>query len=422
MKITAIVTGIIAPVVVLAAIVSNVSIKPTNKPTPDSTSVKPAKGMGVYVADEKGAMVSLHIQTLAVSTNVQGTLATTTVEMVVYNPHNRILEGQFSFPVADGQTVSRFALDLNGKLRDAVVVDKTKARETFEAIERRGVDPAMLEWTRDNSFKTRIYPIMPKNSRRILIAYEQELTQGEDGLQYTLPLTVNDAVDVFSWNVVVAGFGKQPSLSGNATEQVLFSNKGREFTTSIERKNILISQPFVIDVPVVPASVVTTVNTLNNQKFASVVLANPVLNTPTNQRALPKQIDIVWDASLSGAKRNHEKELEFFNNYFAKNTNVKVHLKTFAHEALTDSEFNVSGGDWSTLRNYLQNIVYDGATQLSTANLAYLQSDLAFLVTDGISTFGDHQPQISRVPLVGIISSVNADIDVVRAMCARSGR
>lgn len=413
MKFAAIISAIIAPVIVFAALTNS-------KQTQEQKKTQP-KAMGVYVTDEKGAQVSLHIQTLNVTTNVQGNLATTTMEMVVYNPHNRILEGQFSFPVSDGQTVSRFALDLHGKLRDAVVVDKSKARSTFEAIERKGVDPALLEWTRDNSFKTRIYPIMPKNSRRILIAYEQELSQGEDGLQYTLPITVQDAIDTFTWQVDVAAFGKQPSLSGNSTENVSFTNRGRVYSSTLQRNNVLIKEPFVIDIPVVPAGVVATVNTLNTEQYASVVVANPVFGSPTTARPLPKTIDIVWDASLSGAQRNLAKELEFFDQYFSKNPNVLVHLHLFAHEHLADSTFNIQGGNWSALKNTIAAIDYDGATQLSHANLATLKGELAFFVTDGISTFGAHQAQSCYIPLVGIISSTNADIDVVRSICFPTG-
>lgn len=376
---------------------------------------------GVFVNDEHGKRTPLRIVSMKATTDIRGTLATTTLEIVVYNPNDRILEGQFSFPVADGQTVSRFALDLNGKLRDAVVVDKSKARATFEAIERRGVDPALLEWTRDNAFRTRIYPIMPRNTRRVLIAYEQDLSQGADGMQYTLPIAVDDTVDVFSWDVSVAAFGSTPQLSGNSTEQVTFSNRGRQFTSTVTRNKFLITQPFVIDVPVVPVAQVITVNEHASEQYASIVVATPSVEATSATRVAPRSIAIAWDASLSGAKRDHQKELQFFAAYFERNRNVDVNLHVFAHETILKKKFSVRGGRWDDLRNVLLGLTYDGATQLGIVPFSEFRADLTFLVSDGVSTLGKSIPDMGTSPVMGLVASTFADVDLVRALCTGTG-
>ncbi|MBP7094361.1 MAG: hypothetical protein KBB72_09975, partial [Candidatus Kapabacteria bacterium] len=415
----------LAPVLLVASYVHTTIVRSNKEPRKkDTTAVlrQPERTrFGVFVTNEMGQQTPLRISSMNATTDIRGTLATTTLEIVVYNPNDRTLEGQFSFPVSDGQTVSRFALDLNGKLRDAVVVDKSKARATFEAIERRGVDPALLEWTRDNAFRTRIYPIMPRSTRRILIAYEQDLTQGEDGLQYTLPIAVDDTVGTFKWDVSVAAFGMKPQLSGNSADSISFSNRGRTFVSTVSRTNFLITQPFVIDVPVVPAAHVVTVNEHGTETFASVVVASPNTTGPSTERPLARKVTIAWDASLSGARRNHEKELQFFDAYFAKNANVDVQLHVFAHETILDQRYVVNDGNWSELRNTLLNMTYDGATQLGAVPLSTFRSDLVFLVTDGVSTFGEHQPTIGTTPVVGLVTSAFADIDRLRALCEGTG-
>jgi hypothetical protein len=78
-----------------------------------------------------------------VQVQVVGSLAITTWDFTLFNPQDRILEGEFVFPLGEGQTVSRFAMDVNGKLREGVVVDKAKGRQAFEEIVRRGVDPGL---------------------------------------------------------------------------------------------------------------------------------------------------------------------------------------------------------------------------------------------------------------------------------------
>lgn len=415
----------LAPVLLVASYVHTTIVRSNKEPRKQDTVVakrQPERTrFGVFVTNENGQQTPLRITSMKATTDIRGTLATTTLEIVVYNPNQRTLEGQFSFPVSDGQTVSRFALDLNGKLRDAVVVDKSKARATFEAIERRGVDPALLEWTRDNAFRTRIYPIMPRATRRILIAYEQDLTQGEDGLQYTLPIAVDDTVSTFTWDVTVAAFGAKPQLSGNSTDSTSFSNRGRTFTSSVARTNFVIDQPFVIDVPVVPAAHVVTVNEHRGDTYASVVVASPRAAEESTERPLPRKIVIAWDASLSGARRNHEKELQFFDAYFTKNSNVEVQLHVFAHEVISDQRFVVRDGKWSDLRKTLSTMTYDGATQLGAVNLSAFRTDLVFLVSDGVSTFGGHQPTIGTTPVIGLITSAFADIDLLRVLCESTG-
>ena len=59
-----------------------------------------------------------------------------------FNPNARQLEGELQFPLLDGQRVIGMAMDVNGKLRDAVPVDKTRGQEVFEEVTRAQIDPA----------------------------------------------------------------------------------------------------------------------------------------------------------------------------------------------------------------------------------------------------------------------------------------
>lgn len=107
---------------------------------------------------------------------ITGNVKQTTVELIITNSSSRILEGEFEFPLEEGESVCGFALDINGKLRPAVAVEKEKGRQVFEEIVRRGVDPGLVEMTQGNNFKTRIYPIPAKGFRQLQITYEKELS------------------------------------------------------------------------------------------------------------------------------------------------------------------------------------------------------------------------------------------------------
>ena len=76
----------------------------------------------------------VELRKLRVNTEISGGVAQTTLEMEFYNPNRRVLEGELQFPLLPRQEVTGFALDINGKLRDAVPVEKARGQEVFEEI------------------------------------------------------------------------------------------------------------------------------------------------------------------------------------------------------------------------------------------------------------------------------------------------
>ena len=71
----------------------------------------------------------LRLSSLKIDVSIVGNFAKTTYDMEFYNGLDRTLEGELVFPLAEGQAVSQFAMDVNGKLRDAVIVEKMGARK-----------------------------------------------------------------------------------------------------------------------------------------------------------------------------------------------------------------------------------------------------------------------------------------------------
>jgi len=54
-------------------------------------------------------------------------IASTRYTMVFKNRTDRTLEGELTFPLPDGRTITHYALDINGRMRDAVPVEKARA-------------------------------------------------------------------------------------------------------------------------------------------------------------------------------------------------------------------------------------------------------------------------------------------------------
>src|SRR5258708_2433246 len=116
---------------------------------------------------------TVFLQKLDVDVRITGAVATTTWTMTFTNNSNRLLEGELNFPLPQGSSVSHYALDINGKMRDAVPVEKEKATLAFENTERRRINPGLLEKVDGNTFRTRIYPINPKGTRTVMATVQR---------------------------------------------------------------------------------------------------------------------------------------------------------------------------------------------------------------------------------------------------------
>ncbi|MFA9219501.1 MAG: VIT domain-containing protein, partial [Sphingomonadaceae bacterium] len=124
-------------------------------PLPPFTPFTPAAPAPLLVVP--GAEQPVRLQSVQIDAALGGGLARTTLRLVFFNPNRRSLEGQLQFPLLPGQQVSAFALDIEGRLRAAVPVEKARGREILESVERRRVDPALLEQTQGNNFQLRVY-------------------------------------------------------------------------------------------------------------------------------------------------------------------------------------------------------------------------------------------------------------------------
>nr|MDQ3039811.1 trypsin [Pseudomonadota bacterium] len=143
--------------------------------------------------------IPVRLETASVVVEPASGMVRTTIEMVFRNPNARVLEGHLQFPLRPGQQVTGFALDISGAMREAVPVEKARGRQVFEAIERRNIDPALLEQTEGDFFRLRVYPFPAGGTRRVRVDLLEPLVRTTRGGTITLPLQFAEglaAVDI----------------------------------------------------------------------------------------------------------------------------------------------------------------------------------------------------------------------------------
>lgn len=340
----------------------------------------------------------LGLSSLDISVEIVGNIATTTFDMLFYNPTSNVLEGELLFPLGQGHDVSRFALDVNGRIREAVVVEKELGRIAFEQVVRREVDPALLEKGTGNSYKARIYPIPAKGYKRVILAYEQEVDFDGGEQHYYLPLNFKNRIENFKLKIVVFDQEIQPVIEKGKISGLDFKNWKKNYSTSVEKKNFIANQSLLIKIPI----------DLKERKvlaFEDYFYIYKILSPEKRLRKKPYKISILWDASISMKDRNLKKELNILASYFSHTKNLTVCFTSFSNTLLMEKEFIVIDGNWNTLRKEISKVIYDGGTSYNLKGFKNnKESDATFLFTDGIATLSDFS--ISGRGTIFIINSI----------------
>lgn len=374
----------------------------------------------------------IRLDILKIDIKVVGQIAVTTLDMSFFNDNARVMEGSFEFPLAEGQTVSRFALDINGSLREGVIVDKEKGRKTFETIVRRGVDPGLLEKTVGNNYRIRVYPLPANGSRRVVLAYEQELTDKGTYDLYTLPLKISEPVRKFSIHAEVYKNDAQIEIGSNELSNLQFDKWNEAYIANFEQNNYVPDKQVAFSFPHRQPSLSTTqpdeteVNVIttpihsNSDSSYFYVTIRPNVQKQS-QKALPKRLTLLWDNSGSAKDRNITKELEVLDAYIQRIGNVSIELMPFNIKRMPTKTFEISSGNWDALKSALTSMRSDGATSLGMIDVTQIKSDVVLLFSDGLSTFGPSDVILGNIPIYTINSSIVANPNYLTYVAQKTG-
>ncbi|HEY3633521.1 MAG TPA: VIT domain-containing protein, partial [Caldimonas sp.] len=362
----------------------------------------------------EGAEQPVRIESLRVDVEVAGSAAATTVQMVFFNPNQRILEGKLRFPLAPGQVVAGFALDVDGKPRAAVPVEKARAQQVFEDIARRRVDPGLLQTTIGNNYELRIYPLLPGRTRTVELRIVEPASS-----RLRIPLAYVERVRHFAVALRVPGATIAPELSASATLGLRFERDpaGGFVAHSARDEAVLPKEPVVLKLATGGQGAAVATAEFAGERYFALELQ---VSQRTAPRPLPRSVQIVWDASGSGAHRRIDRELALLDAYFAAVRDTSVTLVRVADVAAPQVRFEVRGADWSALRRALETTVYDGASNLGAVRHDGVSRE-ALWFSDGLANYGAPWRLAFPVPVYAISSADSSDPAALRAFADATG-
>ena len=363
-----------------------------------------------FSGDNQQVSQALEIKRLDLSVTLLPGYAETTAVVEFYNGGEDQLEGEFLLDMPTGSIIIGYGLDIDGEMIDGVLVEKKKAKKAFEDRIRAGIDPGLAEITRENAFKTRIFPINPEDSRTVKLTFLSPISETQP---YRLPLSTAAPVGALSISVTAEGLDARPAVS--LPGQMRFAwredgSYGRAVGQHITPEGALTITPqsaagFVIE------------RQPSGEKFLSVSLDAPEMSAGK----APKTIRVYWDSSLSnqGAMTGERETVSAILNAFG---SAKVDLIPFASALRKDAILlRAKPGD---VIEAIEAIDYNGATNLEAlyANEASRRSaDICLLVSDGRATLGDVPLGTLDCKLFTLSGAADADRGALQMLAQRSG-
>jgi Ca-activated chloride channel family protein len=133
----------------------------------------------------------LKIEYQRVDVTVADQVATTHIDQLFVNDNDWMLEGSYLFPLPEGAAVSQLTMWVDGVPIEAKILGRDEARHIYDEIVRQLRDPALLEYVGTSAIQANVFPIPPRDERRIEIEYSQVLPADNGLIHYVYPQSTN---------------------------------------------------------------------------------------------------------------------------------------------------------------------------------------------------------------------------------------
>jgi Ca-activated chloride channel homolog len=345
---------------------------------------------GKDVAADEGekAEVRLEIATLDIMISVHGMLASTRMEFSIHNPSDTEAQADFILPLPPNSTVTGYALDIDGEMVDGVYVEKKKARQTYNAIVSRMIDPGLLEAKDDNTFSVNVYPVPEEDSRVFNIEFITDISRQP----YELPLNYKGNVKELALSIEVEGFRTLPRIG---YPKGLYSpSDRRDNKVHVDNRWKNISLQGNLSIRNEEAEQERLIVERSRKTGEYYFLLEDRINEPA---AMPQAVDhitLFWDASISRLRSNTTAEIKLLEKVLRRigSKTLTVDTIVFRDQPQKDGTYSLESGARPLLER-LRGIRYDGASNLEAALKTPIdgKNDYCLLFTDGAINYGSRE-------------------------------
>lgn len=114
-------------------------------------------------------------------------VATTTLDVALENPSDTRQEAEVLLPVPEDAAVRSFTFQGAAAESEAKLLPRDEARRIYDEIVSKARDPALLEFAGQALIRSSVFPVEPRGTQRVRLAYEHVLPVDGNRFDYVLP-------------------------------------------------------------------------------------------------------------------------------------------------------------------------------------------------------------------------------------------
>lgn len=340
-----------------------------------------------FFSVESGEKTELKLSDVETDVEIKGAFADTTLDLAYFNKNSSALQGLFKIQLPQGALVRDFALKINDQWHLGSLVEKHKARTTFEEIVRAGQDPAVLAWKDGAEYQVRIFPFPANGKRWIRIRYWQDLSEVKEQFAYRLPLPKGLILDSFKLKLNVQADSMESIEIAKPFSSLAYikslNPEKQSFGAIVDEKKFTLPGELSLQVGHKKNSKAKVWSAFTAPKGDLVSMAARWFeDLPQKERKLAKKTLIFLDTSRSSEVENLKEtlaSLEKFTDEIAKKSNVQFFEFDAAVKPVDKFKAN--------------SITFDGGTNFQAVIETIKREQMAFkedvdviLVTDALPT------------------------------------
>ena len=151
---------------------------------------------------------ALPLKSTRADVKIAGTVATVKVTQVYKNQGKKTLEAIYVFPGSTRAAVHAMRMTIGERVVEAEIMERQKARETYEQAKKEGKTASLLEQQRPNVFQMNVANILPNDEVKVEMEYLELLEPHEQVYEFVFPTVVGprysnlkakDAPDTEKW-------------------------------------------------------------------------------------------------------------------------------------------------------------------------------------------------------------------------------
>ena len=147
----------------------------------------PLAGQGRHIRIQRPIRSGVQTVSTRVSARLTDGVADTTVTLKFRNDGNRIAEKVLLFPLPKGATADRVRMKIGDKMETGEVLDKNRARQIYEGIVRKRMDPALLEYMGRDLLRLRVFPIPAHGTQDVEVRFRMLLPESGGLYSFEFP-------------------------------------------------------------------------------------------------------------------------------------------------------------------------------------------------------------------------------------------